>query len=41
MMMVEVKKRCGVQVALWQVIPKTLCSDGYGSVGEREMRRME
>jgi len=22
----------------WQVIPKTWCSDGYGSVGEHEMR---
>ena len=34
--MVEVKKRCGVQVA--QVIPETRCSDGYGSFGEREVR---
>jgi len=31
----EVKKKCGVQ---WQVIPKMRCSDGYGTVGELEMR---
>ena len=31
---VEVKKWCGVQM----VIPKTWCSDGYGSVGEHDMR---
>ena len=31
--MVEVKKRCGVQV-----VGHSRCSDGYGSFGEREMR---
>jgi len=33
MMVVEVKKWCGVQV-----IPKTRYSDGYGLVGEHEMK---
>ena len=31
----EVKKWCGVQVVGHS---KTWCSDGYGSVGEHEMR---
>ena len=25
------------KVFMWQVIPETRCSDGYGSFGEREM----
>ena len=33
---VEAKKWCGVQVVY--VIPKTWCSDWYGSVGKHEMR---
>jgi len=37
-MILEVKNRCEVQVALWQVIPETWCSEGYGSIGEHEMR---
>jgi len=34
MMMLEVTKRLEFR---WQVISKMWCSDGYGSVGEREI----